>query len=875
MPGPEDNPKWEEAERRIAEVIKSGSTALDLTSLGLDSLPDSIAELPEMLNLDLGSNRFTEIPEVIGRIRVLRAVRFTDNQIETIPDFIAAMPTLELLNLASNRVKAIPESLSTMANLKTLGLSANRIKQIPVSLARLKTLKTIYLSPNPLPDEVLVAASRGVESLFRHLEATAIRKVYPRTVKMVFLGEPKSGKTTLLEALKGNLHPCDPARKETLGVDVVSIEKPHPTDHQPMYLSAWDFAGQHMEHATHQFFLTDNAIYLILWNARLGADAGKHDLWYWLDLLKMRVREPKYVLVATHTKFTPADLNLSEIDANYPGRQGQFSVDLEDLAGFDLLHQQILQLAADSPSLHAEWPPEWLTIRDAVREVRKRQPHMTPVTFLDLMAKYAVTEPLQQKDLIHQLHDLGEILYFEERDELSSLVILDPDWVTELIALVVRSKEVRERKGMLSKTDLDTLWAGARLTSELRSHLISLMDWFDLTYSTGDRSDIGIVVEALPYSSPEDRKGIELVPGRPQMEMIFRFSSNQRHLPPGIPTWGIARAHRFKQCTPWRDAAAFMDGDTNSQALILASDTTKEIRLRVTADYPPFFFGMLQAILLDTFKRYRGTAPERRLPCPCQPDCPQSYLYDTVVKRAKAGKGEVTCDISAEDVPISSLLTGYRPETEAGLLALRSEIRRQHTERLRADRERMEKTCPSVFTLVPAQGFKQLDTWIEYATKDAELELALYCEHESDWHPTSHSLYRFRPDQQRFESLKKNWNQFARATKKAASLAKTVGKAAGFAWKETAEVVNMVTEALPEADIEASGRLSSALGGKAVPEAVDLETRFLLQALIADLDSKRDITDTRNGGLHPYIVDDGRLLWLCPDHIKTYKTRVN
>ena len=229
------------------------------------------------------------------------------------------------------------------------------------------------------------------------------------------------------------------------------------------------------------------------------------------------------------------------------------------------------------------------------------------------------------------------------------------------------------------------------------------MDWFDLTYNTGDRSDIGIVVEALPFATSEDRKAIDLPPGRPKMEMIYRFPSLQRHLPPGIPTWGIARAHRFKQCTPWRDAAAFKDDDTHSQALILASDATKEIRLRVTSEYPPFFFGMLQGILLDTFKRYRGANPERRLPCTCEPDCSYSYLYESVVKRANAGKSEVTCDRTGEDVPISSLLAGFpRPETEAGLLALQSEMRRQHTIVLEALRGGLENTCPSVYTLVPS-----------------------------------------------------------------------------------------------------------------------------------------------------------------------------
>jgi hypothetical protein len=58
---------------------------------------------------------------------------------------------------------------------------------------------------------------------------------------------PKSGKTTLLDALKGNPQPCDAERKETHGVDVITIEKPSPAHQNAMYLSYGDFAGQHID----------------------------------------------------------------------------------------------------------------------------------------------------------------------------------------------------------------------------------------------------------------------------------------------------------------------------------------------------------------------------------------------------------------------------------------------------------------------------------------------------------------------------------------------------------------------------------------------------------------------------------------------------
>jgi hypothetical protein len=111
-------------------------------------------------------------------------------------------------------------------------------------------------------------------------------------------------------------------------------------------------------------------------------------------------------------------------------------------------------------------------------------------------------------------------------------VILNPEWVTELIALVVRSKEARDKGGILTKTDLTKLWKQAKLQPRIQQHLVHLMDWFDLTYSTGHKTDLGIVVESLPYSLPEDVEGIALPTDQPKMEMIFRFPSLQRGASP-------------------------------------------------------------------------------------------------------------------------------------------------------------------------------------------------------------------------------------------------------------------------------------------------------------------------------------------------------
>jgi hypothetical protein len=113
---------------------------------------------------------------------------------------------------------------------RELALSGLHLTAIPEALAQLTFLRYLELSGNPLPAEWQAAIQRGEAPEYLRSLAKASEVVSPRTVEVVLLGEPESGKTTLREALAGNPEPCDGAE---------------------MYLNVSDFAGQQIEHSTH------------------------------------------------------------------------------------------------------------------------------------------------------------------------------------------------------------------------------------------------------------------------------------------------------------------------------------------------------------------------------------------------------------------------------------------------------------------------------------------------------------------------------------------------------------------------------------------------------------------------------------------------
>ncbi|MEJ7630940.1 MAG: hypothetical protein WKF28_00410 [Rubrobacteraceae bacterium] len=100
---------------------------------------------------------------------------------------------------------------------------------------------------------------------------------------MLVVGEGGVGKTSMLSALRSEQF--NSSESTTHGIAIHPIELAHPEEpNTTMQLNAWDFGGQEIYHATHQFFITNRSLFLLVWNARHGFEQGK--LYYWLDTIQ-------------------------------------------------------------------------------------------------------------------------------------------------------------------------------------------------------------------------------------------------------------------------------------------------------------------------------------------------------------------------------------------------------------------------------------------------------------------------------------------------------------------------------------------------------------------------------------------------------------
>jgi Leucine-rich repeat (LRR) protein len=91
-----------EAGRRINEAARNQAGVLDLSHLGLSTVPDTIGQLTSLTSLYLGLNRLTTVPDAIGRLTSLTELDLSGNQLTAVPDTIGQLTNLTTLNIEGN-----------------------------------------------------------------------------------------------------------------------------------------------------------------------------------------------------------------------------------------------------------------------------------------------------------------------------------------------------------------------------------------------------------------------------------------------------------------------------------------------------------------------------------------------------------------------------------------------------------------------------------------------------------------------------------------------------------------------------------------------------------------------------------------------------
>jgi hypothetical protein len=160
-------------ERQNLKIIHDRSLVnLDLSGMGLKSIPKEVFNLPNLKTLDLSANRFSKFPHELFQIKTLqhldlsrnrishfqnqenlvsglRTLSLAFNQIETFEGFEGLFPELQRLDLRKNKLQILPDQVfNGMILLRILDLSFNRLSSLPKSIEKVSLLKDLNLQRN-------------------------------------------------------------------------------------------------------------------------------------------------------------------------------------------------------------------------------------------------------------------------------------------------------------------------------------------------------------------------------------------------------------------------------------------------------------------------------------------------------------------------------------------------------------------------------------------------------------------------------------------------------------------------------------------------------------------------------------------------------
>ena len=859
--------------------------------------------------LMLDNNQLTQLPDEISNLSSLASIFLRNNQLIDLPNGMRELHDLERLDLANNRLSALPDVISDLRRLKALDVSGNNLSQLSSNLQQLEHLETLNLANNKLvgltlgdismpalsrlalDGNPLVVPPRGIWSQ----GVDAIRLYFNQgdqqptwNSKIVFVGEAGSGKTSLLRRLRDE--PFREPELPTHGIEATTLKVTHPARVGiQMSLSAWDFGGQDIYHATHQFFLTDQALFVLVWNARVGYVQGR--ILEWLETIFARAPQSPVVIVATHIDVWSPELPGQAIIQSFPNVRSILALSNKTGEGLEAFLANISGLAAELPMMTQLWPSAW---RDAAIELRSL-PHryMTLPEINTLFTARGISNE-SSTVLLNWLHALGDVLFYHDNPRLADIVLLKPQWVSEYLCTMLSNEKLRSNRGMLAVSSLRSFWN--MIEPHTQDFLLRMAEEYDLIYKTHDVDETLIVVEWLQLDEVEHNElwnSLDLSPACRQVSLEYRLSS----LPPGIPTWFIARSHRFSTGIHWRYGTLLTsEQDSRTLALIKCSPTEKTISIVVKGVHPYSFFAVLFDGIELTIRRYPGLKVERLVPCPGHRgvSCSHKFNRDNLIKALGRDPAttEIMCEASGELVSTMELMFGLHVYTQNAILEKIDELKHElhgavdsQTEVIieqtrdfarvsqiqfaKIMQEDIHSECPAIFILRSASSGKlpKLLFKIYELLKGKQLELVLMCQCPDNWHIMPDGVYRIDESAEWLRKMGPYVKWLARLLAIAGPLIAPGLGISGMAdvaedFKSNLEMMKELTKDFEDwADKSSSFEYEEGIQrAKQANRAVGSDLRAL-HALLEKKDPRHHY-----GGLQRIVTKEGHYMWVCDTH---------
>ncbi len=504
-------------------------TWLDLNSNQLTTLPAEIGQLTNLTRLDLNSNQLTTLPAEIGQLTNLTSLNLRFNQLTTLPPEIGQLTRLTWFDLWNNKIITLPPEIGRLTNLTSLLLHNNMLTALSPEIGRLTLLTRLELSDNKL--EWLPEALQRLTNLeFLDLRDNPALRLSPEVLaqtknpalilksyfgerrplleaKMLLVGQGGVGKTALVRRLLYDLPP-DSEQGKTPGVDIHKWSVAPADVSEPVTLNLWDFGGQGVYQATHQFFFTNRSLYLVVINARTGEQESR--LRYWLKLVASLSDNAPVIVVVNKQDEHRLALNERELKHKYPNLLRIIPTSCKTGEGIPQLRQTIADALMEMPHLNDQFLVSWFVLKDQLERMDAN--YITYEQYADYCRQAGIDNTADQRSWVQVLHHLGVILnYRDDRFRyLEGTHVLKPEWVTDGVYRILSDPDgqIAANNGILTTAMLDRILDPEVYPHHQQYFIVEMMRKFELSFRILHQ-DQYLIPDLLPKEQPPEAAAFE------------------------------------------------------------------------------------------------------------------------------------------------------------------------------------------------------------------------------------------------------------------------------------------------------------------------------------------------------------------------------
>jgi len=627
----------------------------------LDIRYTQVADLRALMNLSnlqvLYAGR-TQISNLspLANLSKLQRVYVWNTKITDISPLLTNLRYLQGIDISNTNVSDLRPLLPLIEN----GLSVEWIDDATIWNGDGINVESCPLI-NP-PVEIVQQGNAAILNYFNEKQSQGVDHLYE--AKLLLVGEGGAGKTSLLRRLYQPALPLPEENETTKGIAIhrheFEVSDARYPNGRTFRLNVWDFGGQEIYHATHQFFLTQRSLYVLLDDTRKDhktlLDEGFK---YWLEAVDLLSSHSPVLIFQNEKGGRSKSIDLAGIKGGFDNVKDCYRGNLEQQDGAESLRTAIEYFAQNLPHIGEELPARWLDIRADIEHLAELQATITQNEYFDLYREHLPFDRDKALHLSRYLHDLGVFLHFQDDKLLARTVILQNQWATAAVFKMLDDETVKAQLGRFNADDCARLWQDSDYR-DMHPELLALMQKFELCYALPDtRPETWLAPQLLPPSKP-DVLNDWAKPG----DLVLRFC--YKFLPKGMVSRLMVRQHYFVQQPElaWMSGALFERGET--QLLVEIPPKGGEIVLRARGVERKELLSVLAADLDKLNNTFNGLAEKvtKLIPCHCK-SCrlqtePEFFGQKQLLKRKKDGKLTIECPASYEDVRVLELLDGIQ-----------------------------------------------------------------------------------------------------------------------------------------------------------------------------------------------------------------------